>query len=240
LAKITRENATFSDVEIRTALARENHDPVWRETLDTTLKFSEISLAKSPSTSRHLVKINSIPGEFQLAIAIEQSDSDRFGVAKEIFAVQKFDIDSVSISDLMLLPHTFGSTPKTIEERKRAQEFLQPRQKYSLSDSVGLYFEIYNLPTDIYGRTRYEISYKLQLEKPVQRGIKGFVNRMLNKQKETVIFTYRESGKMSDFARPIDLDLSMLKLGRYQLTVQVTDEVFNRHAEKSTELIVTP
>jgi hypothetical protein len=175
-----------------------------------------------------------------LSIAVEQTKQNGFGLARDTIVVERFPADSIGISDLVLTADSVMEPNLGSFWQGGRAETPRPGHVFPGSKPIYLYFEIYNLPTDIYRQTSYELSYTLQLIKPTESGMRGLMSKVLPGKKESISMTLHEVGKSRDLFRAIALGVSELREGSYSLTMRLTDLIFNRTLSKSTTLTLTP
>ena len=154
---------------------------------------------------------------------------------------EDFPGDTLSISDLVLTADSLR-----IRSWVRSGAAIQPAVPRPGAHVLGVkdrsisIFEIYNLPTDIYRQTSYELSYTLQLIKPTESGMRSLMSKVLPRKKESISMSLHEIGKSRDLVRVIALGVSELREGSYSFTMQLTDLIFNRTVSKTTTLTLTP
>jgi hypothetical protein len=179
-------------------------------------------------------------GKYELSIAVEQTKQNCFGLARDTILVEKFPDDTIGISDLVLTADSVMEPSLGSFWQGSREETPRPGHVFSGSKPVYLYFEIYNLPTDIYRQTSYELSYTLQLVKPTESGMRSLMSKVLPRKKESISVSLHEVGKSPDLVRVLALGVSELREGSYNLTMQLTDLIFNRTVVKTTKLLLVP
>jgi hypothetical protein len=142
------------------------------------------------------------------------------------------------MSDIVLTQLLAGSESIPTITRAGTPLPVVTNRSYLLSDTVRVYFEIYNLPVDLSGRTRYEITYSLQFIKSSDTGIKGLISKMFPGKRESIANTYREGGKSRDVTRDLTFAVDELRPGRYQLTISVNELVLGYKTTATTELLL--
>jgi GWxTD domain-containing protein len=227
-------------VEIRPALLDSDFSATQRS-LETKSFVSvfERQNGNAPEYFTQRLKLRMTPGNYQLAVACEQKQDNHFGLTLDSVEIQDF-ARSLAISDLVLLSRPLKDPALGCLWQQEAAAATAPTRVFRLDRPVQLYYEIYNLPDDIYSQTRYEVSYTLQLVKRTESGMKRLLADLTGRKKESVSFTYRRTGRAHDEACQIALEVGELRAGTYLLTTKVTDEVFNRSVTKSTELVLVP
>jgi GWxTD domain-containing protein len=179
-------------------------------------------------------------GEYELATVAKIDTENGFGLCRDTIRIGSFPDDTVNVSDLVLSADSLRNPE--LGEFWRSDPVAVPRPSHIFSGQkpVYLYFEIYNLPTDIYRQTSYELSYTLQLIKPTESGMRSLMSKVFPNKKESISMSLHEVGKSRDLVRVIALGVSELREGSYSLTIRLTDQIFNRTVSKTTTLILTP
>jgi GWxTD domain-containing protein len=226
-------------LSVRGALRSKNEEVVWQKAFEDTLKLGIREARCGSGVWRDMFTLEATSGTYRLALACEQPQSDRFGLINSPIEFQDFD-SAVALSDLLLTSDSIANPTLGDIWKGRYSGKVIPRKTFSLAERLTIYFEIYNLPTDIYRQTSYEIAFALQLVKPVESGIGGLMSKILSRKRESITTTLHEVGRNRDLARALVLDVSEMREGSYTLTMRLTDLIFNRAVSKTTTLTLTP
>jgi len=109
-------------------------------------------------------------------------------------------------------------------------------QAFDSTETIGIYFEIYNLKTDSFGKTNYEITCTLQQaegkDQSLQTRLTGFFKRILGKEQGTVGTSFNGSGELSDDKIFLNLDVGGRDAGNYDLIINIKDKNENAKTEK--------
>ncbi|MCX6143296.1 MAG: GWxTD domain-containing protein [Ignavibacteriales bacterium] len=144
--------------------------------------------------------------------------------------IPDFSGRSLNISDIELA--------YAIEPAKRKGEFNKgslsvvpnPLRRSPIDRPLHLYFEAYNLSKDRNGRTKYTVEYGLtsiQVER-------SFLAKIFGSGKKTSITVPTERVGNEDWsAEHVDLDVSELEAGKYELHVKVTDNLTKTSVSRS-------
>lgn len=182
---------------------------------------------------------NLMPGNYRISIALEQPEEKRFGVVVDSMIVPDFFNGKPSISDIVLgNVHDEDRRGPGIVRGDNVKIIPSIDQKFSTTQPLRLYYEIYNLPTDIRALTRFDVTYTFQFIKGSERGIKGLIGKIFPGRRESVSYTYREGGKTKTAVRDVELNVSELRPGRYILTIEINDLVIGAKVEGRTDLIL--
>ncbi|TFH62217.1 MAG: GWxTD domain-containing protein, partial [Candidatus Zixiibacteriota bacterium] len=222
-------------LEIRQATHDSTQTDIWRK---------DTSFVPAPSygvdTVYTMLAFPHQTGRYELSLAVEQTKQNCFGLAKDTILVERFPGDTIGISDLVLTADSVMEPSLGSFWRSGGEETPRPGHVFSGSKPVYLYFEIYNLPTDIFRQTSYELSYTLQLIKPTESGMRSLMSKLSPRKKESISMSLHEVGRSRDLVRVVALDVSELREGSYSFTLRLTDQIFNRTVSKTTALMLTP
>lgn len=177
------------------------------------------------------------PGMYQISTAVENREKKLLGVVTATALVREYHSDSIVMSDVVLGTKKPISMRESVFQRSDSAQIVpRPKQEFSVRQPLRLYYEIYNLPTDLRSLTRFDVSYTFQFIKGSERGIKGLLGKIFPGRKESVSYTYREGGKSKVVERDLELDVSVLRPGKYVLTIAVDDLVLGEKTSQTTEL----
>jgi GWxTD domain-containing protein len=177
-------------------------------------------------------------GTFQLSTVAEMSAENGFGLRKDTLSFRAYPKDTLNVSDLVLSADSVREPSLGVFWHRDQSSVPRPSHVFSGQKLVYLYFEIYNLPTDVYRQTSYEISYTLQLVKPTESGLRSLVSKVLPGKRESITTTMHEVGMNRDLARVLALDVGELREGSYTLTLKLTDLIFNRSVVRTSSLML--
>lgn len=184
-------------------------------------------------------RINLEPGRYRFSVALDQPDGNRFGVVTDTVIVPDFQSKDPALSDIVLgyARSRDGGGPAIVRgDSVRVVPLVD--QVFSTQQPLRLYYEIYNLPTDIRSLTRFDVTYTFQFLKGSETGIKGLMGKIFPGRKESVSYTYREGGRSQTAVRDVELNVSELRPGGYRLTIKIEDLVLGTKVEGRTDLIL--
>ncbi len=179
-----------------------------------------------------------LPGARRLGIVLDQSDSGLYRYQIDSLAIRSFAITGISMSDIVLTAPASVQPNSVRIVRGETELPIVVDRAYALEDTVRVYFEVYGLPFDLTGRTRFDVTYSLQFVKGSDKGLKGLLGKVFPGKRESISYTYREGGIAHDITRDLQLTVGDLRPGRYQLTISVDELVLGSQASASTELIL--
>lgn len=234
LALDTSVSKAATQFSVRRVLRTRNQELVWQRSDEQSLYQKQMDSLRNAGVWRDQFALSAAPGDYQLSLACEQPRLDRLGIVNQQLRLESFA--GVSLSDLLLTSDTIVNPKLGDFWRQERQDKVIPQRVFSSSRPMTICFEIYNLPTDVYRQTSYEISYTLQLVKPTQTSFSGLVSKILPKKRESVTTSLHEIGMSSNLARALAIDLSEMREGDYTLTLRLTDLIHNQTTSKTTSL----
>lgn len=185
------------------------------------------------------------PGEYDLAVEAARQNANKVGAYQlnQMKLPNYAQKNRLLISDLQLasqiLPASEAPTPSFV----RGNYYIQPQPSATFlpvpGQSMYLYFEIYNLTRDEFGQTRYDISYQVQ-----QRDDKSFALVPLlgklggTKKAESVKLSFEQVGTELDTETYLELPLTNLKPGRYNLQLTILDNNTEKTVSKSATFFI--
>ena len=144
----------------------ENWEEVYRKRSDLNLRWPELTPSGYPDAdslrNSHLVfqlAFRVAPGTYHLVGEVRDRDQGSIGTFREERGFATVD-SSLSMSDLLLATQIETGSPFP-ERRSHLNVVANPLRTYHRSEPAFIYLEVYNLKRDEYGRTEYEISYRI-------------------------------------------------------------------------------
>ena len=242
---LPKYNVTVSDSDKSIGLENgiflfdEKWDEVYRKGSDLKLKWPEIVPSEYPVVDRlrnsHLVfqlAFGLSPGAYHLVGEVRDRKQGSIGTFRE---QRKFETGDSSLwmSDLLLAARIETRTPFP-EGRSDMDIVANPLRTYHRSEPAFIYLEVYNLERDEFGRSEYEIAYRIG--RPEQKKIDPylFVAQRLpegGKQLEVTRKQGRRAREMGRRARlPADDDED--STGVLNTSRDVSPDLFERGREE--------
>ena len=147
-------------------LFNERWDAVLRNRSDLDLRWPELtpsgysvvdSLRKNHLVLQKAFKL--APGTYNLVCEVRDPESGSIGTFREQRTFKMAD-STLAMSDLLLATQIATQSPFP-EDRDDLNVVANPLRTYHRSEPAFIYLELYNLRRDRYGRTEYEISYRI-------------------------------------------------------------------------------
>jgi hypothetical protein len=169
------------------------------------------------------------PGQYFMAVQIQQPETQAIQIYKTPITVEAYrqpddhlDISDVEIADSITLQSEVSGSG--LFQKDKLTVVPLPTRDISPNRPVSLYFEIYNLTRDTFGKTRYQVDYEMEtaserftivnaLGRLIGQGADGPSGRV----------SYEHDGDTRDEQMHIELSVREIEGSTVRVTVQVTD-----------------
>jgi GWxTD domain-containing protein len=222
-------------------------DKVWNEIARAEdIQSFEVPPTQTANPNRMVVEKADLvvpPGSYWLALRIRDRGSGRLGIVKAPVEVRDYGTDSLAISSLVLANELVSD--EGVERFRRGDVVMVPRlsRQVQVDRPVLVYYEVYHLRVDFWGRTWYRTEYTIT-RVPEQ---KNFFSRALSavtapfgsgKRWESVSSSLESAGLSEMEIGRLQVDLSGAEAGEYILRLTVTDLNTGQEVKGEVELIV--
>ena len=184
-------------------------------------------------------------GLHYLSFQIRDVVSGKSQVYQQSLSVSDFSqSDDLLMSDIALAFYV-GPSDEQGPFQKRGLKIIPMASKAFRPDqNAFVYFEVYNLKRDEFGRTKYRVDYSFRAQEkglvPIRalRGL-GRMLRLQEKRREVVI-SYEQSGDTPEDIAYVELDLKDAEPGGQEVRVKVTDLLADRDVKKEIAFKIVP
>ena len=184
-------------------------------------------------------------GLHYLSFQIRDVVSGKSQVYQQSLAVADFSQrDDLLMSDIALA-FFVGPSEEQGPFQKRGFKIIPMASKAFRPDqNAFVYFEVYNLKRNEFGRTRYRVDYSFRAQEkglaPIRalRGL-GRMLRLQEKRREVVI-SYEQSGDAPEDIAYVELDLKDAEPGGQEVRVKVTDLLADRDVTQEIVFKIVP
>ncbi len=184
-------------------------------------------------------------GLHYLSFQIRDVVSGKSQVYQQSLSVSDFSqSDDLLMSDIALAFYV-GPSDEQGPFQKRGLKIIPMASKAFRPDqNAFVYFEVYNLKRDEFGRTKYRVDYSFRAQEkglvPIRalRGL-GRMLRLQEKRREVVI-SYEQSGDTPEDMAYVELDLKDAEPGGQEVRVKVTDLLADRDVKKEIAFKIVP
>ena len=200
----------------------------------------EISEAESGNLAVDLFRMEFLPGLYHFAIQVKDAESSRIGIYKKEITVDDYTSSDLMTSDLQLADFISPATEKGKFVKQGLQVIPHPGRQYSIEQPVYVYFEVYNLTKDGYGRTHFRTDYTLSSlkgTKDVFSRVVAEVGEMVGVESKRgeVTISYEDKGTIETEVGYTGIDMRGSPQGTYRLAVAVTDLNSGEKREKNID-----
>ena len=186
-----------------------------------------------------VLKLTLPPGAYRLEVKAQDRLRGRTGAYRQQVVVEPYGEERLQISDLELAWQVASESVDSRFNKGELNVVPLPSRTYRKGQSVFVYYEIYNLSKDEFGRTRYNVSYTItSRDSP---GRTSSISRLFRWQtgiREELEVTYEQQGESSDEVEYVELDLAEQVPGRYSLEVSINDRNSGQTAEKDVVFVI--
>jgi GWxTD domain-containing protein len=168
-------------------------------------------------------RLDSAPGEYVVAISVEDTLTGRVGVGQSRITVPDYDHPGFRMSDIQIA-RSVGEGRRFL--RMGGSVVPEPRRAFHRHGDLIVYFELYGLPADGRGRSAFTVRTEVS-----GRGYKGgrgaiqrFFDRWFPQERHAVASEVTEYGDAPDTPYWFVIDLRNLAEDNYDLRITVRDE----------------
>ena len=184
-------------------------------------------------------------GLHYLSFQIRDVVSGKSQVYQQSLSVADFSQrDDLLMSDIALAFYV-GPSDEQGPFQKRGLKIIPMASKAFRPDqNAYVYFEVYNLKRNEFGRTKYRVDYSFRAREeglaPIRalRGL-GRMLRLQEKRREVVI-SYEQSGDTAEDVAYVELDLKDAEPGGQEVRVKVTDLLADRDVKQEIVFKIVP
>jgi GWxTD domain-containing protein len=209
-------------VDRAVALKAQNSDEGYRAREVLTL-----AVQQPESESGFIPDVTSLqvpPGKYKLAVQLSDQVSGKWNIYLQDIEVPAFG-DGLAMSDLEMA-WTVSKDPWEAKYKKDDLWVVpMPTRAYRRNQPTFVYYEVYNLTKDDFGRTKYRIDYAIRHHR--KPGVLGSLRAGLGKlrpgTKPEVTVSYERDGDSAWEPIYLELETAALRPGWSQVAVTVTD-----------------
>ncbi|MBD3218869.1 MAG: GWxTD domain-containing protein [candidate division Zixibacteria bacterium] len=222
------EGHAVCSVEYRTALMDMDDSILARKKTEQQIVISP-TLSKNPNFYNFAtISMESPSDSLRVACAIEQKSAQRVNIYERPLRVYDFLDSGFHISSLILASKVEEKEKDSPFNRRDIKLIPNFTNTYRTDDTLIVYYEIYDLPTNIRNRTQYRMSYTIQ-EQDIPRNIFGMIASALSSgQKIGITHTADRGDIRTERYEPLKIDISSLDPGLYEFTITIEEFVWGK------------
>ncbi len=180
----------------------------------------------------HSVTLSADPGDYLVSVLVMEPETGVRATVEEEMTFPDYSGDDLMISDILPAARISEVGPG------RSGRFIRgdleviplPGRTLGRDQPLFIYFEIYNLLRDRFGGTRYRIEYAVSEStsddgslKRLFQGLGAMVG--IRGRRSVLSSVFNRTGVQNDERNHLEIDLSALPHGIYDLMVTITDQV---------------
>ena len=217
------EDATFLDVERTVAVLNKETGQVYRESGDVLFRLHGDVTQQEGAFVPDLVRLDVPPGHYRMEVEARDKRTGRRGRYRQMIQVEAYPETGLRMSDLELAWRITEDNADGKFSKGDLHVLPMPTRTYGKGHSVNVYYEIYNLARDTFGRTRYRVAYTVgEKGNSNLSNIARLVRLRGNRQVEVEVAS-EQVGTDQTEVEYVALQLGPHSEGRQVLQVAVTD-----------------
>ncbi len=222
------EGHAVCSVQYRTAIMDLEGTILERKSSNQQIVISP-TLSKNPDFYNFAtISMKSPPDSLNIACAIEQKSAQRVNVYKRPLRIYDFKDSGFHMSSLILASKVDKKEKNSPFNRRDIKLIPNFTNTYKVNDTVIVYYEIYDLPLNIRGRTHYRMTYTIQ-EQEIPRNIFGMIASVMSSDQKTGITHTADRGDiLTERYEPLKIDISSLEPGLYEFTLTIEELVLGK------------
>ena len=219
----------------------EDNMPVYRSSEDMELYASGPVDTTQLEFVPEMDRLSAAPGTYRLSVQILDTSSDKSQVYNREVILSAFGEDSLRLSDIEMAALIRPSRGSKFAKGK-IEVVPNPSLFYLSVQPVFVYYEVYNLEKDEFGRTKYRVSYELHSLNRGNIAVRTLkaVGRLvgIDRKAEVVSVEYAHEGDKADEHGYLELNMSNTDPGRQLLIVKVSDEISGSNATSAVSFAI--
>ncbi len=217
------EDATFLEIERTVAVLNKETGTVYRVKGDVRFRRQGDVRQQEGAFIPDVVRLDVPPGHYRMEVKARDKRTGRRGRYRQIIQVEAYPETGLRMSDLELAWRITEDDADGKFSKGELHVVPMPTRTYRKGHSVCVYYEIYNLARDTFGRTKYRVAYTVgEKGKPEVGNIARLVRLRGNRRVEVEVAS-EQVGTEPTEVEYVALQLGHQNNGRQVLQVAVTD-----------------
>ena len=186
-----------------------------------------------------MVRVGLPAGRYLMEVGVKDRASRRRGRYRQDIVVESYGGEALRISDLQIAWQITTDPTESGFRKGDLRVIPMPTRSFGTGRSVFVYYEIYNLSTDDFGQTRYEVSYSIaSKDSPGITGLISNLFRWRSGRREELAVAYHQLGDAEEESEYVELAMDNQPPGHYVLSVTVHDVNSGETAEKYAGFVI--
>jgi GWxTD domain-containing protein len=228
----------ITNVAITRAMAMlpEAADTVYRQSSDFVLR-AQGNLTGRNASLPDVARLEVPPGTYRMEVKARNRLSGRLGIYRQQMVVSDYGESGLDLSDIELAWQISESDEAGPFVKNGVKVIPMPSRTYSKGQNPFVYYEIYNLERDVFGNSRYQVTYTVA---PKGGNVLSSLARTLTGKGRSreVAVGYEQVGSGESEVVFTEISLENTMPGRYSLAVEVRDLVNGKKTIRETTFIV--
>ena len=218
--------------------------PEWRSVTDASDSVQKLSTVpqiniRGNPVFIHGTRLEVVSGEYIVSVLLIDPETGKRATVSESMTLPDYTGEELQISDILPAARIteVGSGRYGRYIRGDLEVIPLPGRTLGRDQPLFIYFEIYNLLRDRFGGTRYRIEYAVSEStsddgslKRLFQGLGAMVG--IRGRRSVMSSEFSLTGTMNDAKSHLEIDLSALPHGIYDLMVTITDQVSGQVVSK--------
>ncbi len=217
------EDATTLDVERTVALLNKETGQVYREKGDVRFRRQGDVRQQEGAFIPDVVRLDVPPGHYRMEVKARDKRTGRRGRYRQFIEVEAYPETGLRMSDLELAWRITENNEDGKFSKGELHVVPMPTRTYGKGHSVSVYYEIYNLARDTFGRTRYRVAYTVGRKGASDVGNIARLVRLRGNRQVEVEVASEQIGTEPTVVEYVAIQLGHQNDGRQVLQVSVTD-----------------
>lgn len=217
------EDVTTLEVERTVALLNKETGQVYRESGEVRFRQNGDVRLQKGAFIPDVVRLDVPPGHYRMEVKTRDKRTGRRGRYRQIIHVEAYPESGLRMSDLELAWRITEDNADGKFSKGELHVVPMPTRTYGKGHSVNVYYEIYNLTRDTFGRTRYRVAYTVGKKGESAAGNIARLVRLRGKRQVEIEVASEQVGTDASEVEYVALELGERNEGRQVLKVAVTD-----------------
>jgi GWxTD domain-containing protein len=183
------------------------------------------------------------PGEYHFALEVRDKRSENIGFLRDTVVVKGYGFEKLQLSDVLFATDIQPITGEDAFRRGEFQIVPHPTKRYSPSQPVFIYYEIYNLQPDVFGQTHYVVEYIIGPEPEPSRGLSKLFEDFgdligARRRKGLISATSENKGRSTTEHKFLRIDISDVPPDATVLTLHVRDLNSKQEIEEKSRFLI--
>jgi len=213
-------------------------DSAWTPVVQRIENWDGKTLVQSKTSVDELV-LDIAPGQYFIGVQMKQGQ--KMSSHKIELVVDDYHLPTLTLSDIELAAEIMPGDSTSVKDG--LQVVPLPSRELDKGQPVKIYYEVYGLVRDDFGRTHYRVDYVLQSMTggtPIARVLRAVGKPLGLVQDEAFSVAYEQTGNSKETKQYLEIEVSASPPGSYRLVVTATDMATHQRATKEVTFQILP